>query len=720
MFFKKLCLLLICALSAHFAWASSDNNCGPNWTFGQREYNRCSNLPILAPSNDTRVNLKLLLVADGLARLQTKPNSKENTEYGYGKVPFSLDNFENNIFISQNKTDSLKNEHESVSTGDGTRCISNETGKADFIDALNQSKDLTTAEQKLLTEERQKLNPLCLEAPASKASSNVNSSNINAGKSDTSSTFNQFMQYLTAATAFYEGRYVEAESGFANLNSSAQPWLKEASLYMLGRTALNHSQQHAFDSAGFPDMNKVEKKALLKAEEKFNAYLKEYPGGRYASSARGLLRRVYWLSKQQQKLADEYAWQLKLPESPQRNVSINELALEVDNKLLVMADPKQIKNPLLLATLDLALMRQTGPTGAKQISFSDLKKQQPVFAGHKALYEYLLAAHLFYAQKDAVNTLKTLSDTIPENMTYLDFSRLVLRGLALEAKKDYPGARKLWLTLLQISRQPLQSETLQLALALNYEYSNELDLVFGQKTPITEPIIRIILIRNDASASLLRRIIKSKSASSQERDIALYTLLYKDLLQGHYSDYIKDYKLLPGDADKYKPSPDMDYGSKPQLARFTWSGKKSDDSYSCPSTLEIARKLAKNPKDPYGLVCLGDFVNSNGLDSDYVLSAYSADRSSGANGAVLGSAPSHFPGEIFSRGEGYKIVIANSNVKPDLIAYALYRSIQCYAPTGYNHCGGEDVEKAVRKSWFQTLKKRYAHTLWAQSLRYYW
>jgi|WetSurMetagenome_2_1015567.scaffolds.fasta_scaffold00091_16 hypothetical protein len=720
MLLRKLCLLLLCMLSSNFAWASSDNNCGPDWSFSQRGYDRCSNMPILTPDNDTRVNLKLLLVADGFARLQTKPNSKENTEYGYGKVPFSLDNFENNIFIFRNKTDSSNNEKESVSKGEGTRCISNETGKADFIDALDQSKDLTADERKRLTEERQKLNPGCVDAPASGTSNPVNIPNTNSIKSGTSSTFNQFIRYLAAAAAFYEGRYGEAESGFADLNNSAQPWLKEASLYMLGRTELNRSQQHAFDSAGFPDLDKVEKKALLKAEEKFKAYLKEYPGGLYASSARGLLRRVYWFSKQPQKLADEYTWQLNNPESPQHNLSINEFAQEVDSKLLVMADPKLIKNPLLLATLDLSLMRKAGSSATKQISFSDLQKQQPVFAGHKALYEYLLAAHLFYVQKDALNTLKTLTDTIPENMTYLDFSRLALRGLALEAKKDYPGARKLWLTLLHISRQPLQSETLQLALALNYEYSNNLELVFERNSPITEPIIRSILLRSSASANLLRRIIKSKSSSARERDIALYTLLYKDLLQGHYHDYIRDYKLLPGDADKYKASPVMDYSAKPQLARFTWSGKNSDDGYSCPSTLAIAGKLANNLKDPYGLICLGDFVHSNGLDSDAVLSGYSPSRSSDAKGAVLGSAPSHFPGEIFSRGEGYKIVIADANVKPDLKAYALYRSIQCYAPTGYNHCGGKDVDKTVRKSWFQTLKKRYAHTLWAQSLKYYW
>jgi hypothetical protein len=719
MFLKIICLLLVCLLGSDFAWASTDNSCEANWTFSSRGYDHCNNFPILVPSNDTRVNLKLLLVADGLAKLQINPNSKGNAEYGYGKVPFSLDNFENNIFIFQNKADIPNNERESAGRSYGTRCVSNETGMADFMKALDQSGDLTTAERKLLNEKRQKLNPACGDAPVS---GNLNSPDIKAGKTNTSSTFDRFMKYLAAAAAFYEGRYGEADSGFSDLSGGAQPWLKEASLYMLGRNELNRAQQNAFDRAGFPDPDKVEKKALLKAEMKFNAYLKEYPGGRYASSARGLLRRVYWLSRQQQKLADEYVWQLNHPESPQHNVPINELPHEIDAKLLVNADPGLIKDPLLLATLDLSLMRRTGSSGAGQISFSDLKKQKPAFAAHKALYEYLLAVHLFYVQNDAVNTLKTLSDNVPENMTYLDFSRLVLRGLALEAKKDHQAVRKLWLTLLKKPGQPLYAETVQLALALNYEYGNNLELVFESDSPITEPMIRSILIRSDASANLLRSIIRAKGVSARERNIALYTLLFKDLLQGHYRDYIRDYMLLPGDAANYKASPGAAGGDNPPLALFTWTGRNSSDGYNCPATTEIARKLANNPKDPYGLICLGDFVNSNNLDSELedVMSGYRALRKSGADGAALGSAPSHFPGKRFSRGEGYKSVIADAKAGPDLKAYALYRSIQCYAISGNNHCGGKNVEISVRKSWFQILKKRYAHTHWAQTLKYYW
>ena len=720
MFSKKLFLPIVFILLAHHAWASFDYFCTPTWTLDQGGYSRCSNLPFLAPGNDTRVNLKLLLVDGGFATLRAKPVGKEDAEVGYGKVPFSLETFENSFFSSQNATDGSNIEDTAGGGyGVGTRCVSDDTGKEDFIEAVKLSRDLSPAERNILTEERQKLKPTCIDVPASGASGKDGIQEKTAGKNP-SATYKQFMQYLSAAKAFYEGRYVEAGASFSGLVNSDAPWLKESSLYMLGRNELNYSQQNAFDEYGFPQLEKVDQKILTGAEVKFNNYLKAYPDGRYASSARGLLRRVYWMSNRQEKLAEEFDWQLNHPDSPQHNLSIFDLALEADHKLLATADPKRIKNPLLLATLDLSLMRPADSSEARQISFSDLQKQQPLFAGHEALYGYLLAAYGFYVQKDAANTLKTLPDSIPRKMTYLDFSRLILRGLALEATKDHAGARKLWLSLLPASGRPLQAETVQLGLAINYEYANELESVFRPGSPITEAEIRYILLRNNASAELLRRMIKAQYNSGDERHIATYTLLYKDLFQGHYQDYILDYRLLPVDTAEYRLSPGTGNDNREQLSLFTWAGKKTDDGYSCPSTLDIAKILAKNAKDPYGLICLGDFVNANDLEPGFIPGSQPAMQSSSAKGEVLGSAPSRFQGTIFSRGEAYKTVIADAGAAPDLKAYALYRAIKCYATSGNNHCGGNDAGKSVRKSWFHTLKTRYANSPWAKSLKYYW
>lgn len=708
-------LITFFLLSASSVWACVDYSCQPTWAIIHNGYDSCSNVPFLSPGNDTRVNLSLLLVDTNRAVLQVKTADKEDASLGYGRVPFSVETFDYSIFQSKTGPKDSNSENSASRNGFGSRCISNDSGKADFVQAVKQSKNLSPEEQRILTEARQQLAPSCDKAPVSNLFSQFKQYITTAIDTQSKSPlFKQFMRYIAAASAFYDGRYNEAESGFNELSNSDHDWLRETSCYMLGRTKLNLAQLNAFDSYGFVDLKNVDQSALQSTEAKFSIYLRTYPNGRYAASAKGLLRRVYWLSKQTAKLADEYAWQLNHLESSQNNLSLHDLILETDQKLFSSAEPTQIKDPLLLATLDLSLMRTTNTYGKKCINFSDLQKQQPAFTGYTPLFEFLLAAHCFYVQNNAQETLKYLPDTIPHMMSYLDFSRLILRGLALEATKDYSGARKLWLALLPLSKEPYQSETLQLALALNYEYSGMTEEVFKAGSPVTEPKIRAILLRNTASASLLRKVIKSKTTTPQEQHIALYTLLYKDLLQGWYQDYIKDYRLLPKGAARYRLTPGENPDEQPTLAIFTWSGKKSKDAYNCPSTLDIAEKLAKNPNDPNGLLCLGDFVNTNNLDSEYQLSGPSPGV------AVLGSSPTQFPGKLFSRGEAYRTIIANPKVTQEQEAYALFRLIWCYATSGYNHCGGQDVEEAVRKSWFNTLKTRHSNTIWSKGLKYYW
>ncbi|MNE82820.1 hypothetical protein D3C80_1795800 [compost metagenome] len=79
-----------------------------------------------------------------------------------------------------------------------------------------------------------------------------------------------------------------------------------------------------------------------------------------------------------------------------------------------------------------------------------------------------------------------------------------------------------------------------------------------------------------------------------------------------------------------------------------------------------------------------------------------------------------FEGPLYSRLDGYLKVIGDANAADDDRAYALYRAINCYAPSGYNGCGSQDIPPSQRKQWFRTLKSKYATTPWAKSLKYYW
>lgn len=108
----------------------------------------------------------------------------------------------------------------------------------------------------------------------------------------------QFAAYLDGTNAFYRADFLTATKAFANASHSANPWLKETGLYMVGRAQLNAAQANVFDNdSPTPSRARVTKVSLDAANTVFRTYLKVYPQGRYATSATGLLRRVAWLAE---------------------------------------------------------------------------------------------------------------------------------------------------------------------------------------------------------------------------------------------------------------------------------------------------------------------------------------------------------------------------------------------------------------------------------------
>lgn len=704
-------LLWLGVLGAPAAWASFDMTCSPTWSMANRHYNRCSNLSMLGPGNDSQVNLQLLLLDAGHAKIGLKPVRGDDVTEGYGRVPFSVESFNASMnpdeeVIGESATDAANDSYEAYGVGEGSRCQSNKDGDAAgaFIAALKTADELPEAEREALGRSRSQLMLQCGDGITA----------ISVPASIHSSAGQQFVGYISAAGAFYSGDYSTALLRFSELNGSTQPWLKEAALYMIGRTELNRAQQNAFDEDGFVQLDHVDDAALDAAEHGLADYLQKYPKGDYAASAKGLLRRVYWLKRQPEQLANAYAWQLAQNDPELSNISQAELVQEVDSKLLMTAKPADIKDPQLLAIVDLMQMRgDSSSPNSKYISLTELQAQQPLFVANQPLYAYLLAAHRFYVANDPTGALKELPDSMPStSMSYLDFSRLSLRGLALEASGDTAAARKLWLQLLPLAKQPLQRPQLELALAMNEERGGDLSRVFDATSPIQESAIREILLRHGASAELLRERIKASDADAHERDLALFVLLYKDLMRGRYQDFLSDYPLLPANAAGPVHAYDFAFGGQPPLGLFHWAGTDAGSGYACPSLRAVAQLLQKDPANAHGMNCLGEFIRVNELDG------FSLDRQ--PDKSDLGGAPTQFPGTPYSRQEGYKKIIADNAAAPTEKAYALYRAINCYGPSGYNSCGGKDVDKNQRKAWFQALKSRYADTGWADDLKYYW
>ena len=705
-------LILALALAAPLLFsspvqASADSTCYPQWKVKQLDYFGCSGMALLSPGNDTRINLLMLLNDRNGAVGVSHANSYDMMERRGDAQPFDYGIF--SLAIGQKPPE---DENADVD-GFGTRCVTNAGGQAAFDAALAAAKGLSANERDTLSKARRAMQPECSDG------SDMRAMVAEAAASVSSVTAKAFADYLRGTAAFYDGDFATARGFYLGLAKAGAAWPKEAAAYMLGRVELNVAMAAAFDEYGYLADDKTgDTRALAAAEKAFKAYIAAYPQGAYTVSAQGLLRKVYWLGKDNDRLLAEYVAAFKRKNLDGSNVSLADLVQEMDVKLGGWIEPDKVSDPFVLAMADLQAMRYSDdpdyPSDVKPITRAALDAQKAKFAGQEALFDYVRAVHSLYVAKDPDGALKLLPANAPGD-GYLAFSQRALRALALDAKGD-PGARAALAAVLDSGSKAFQRGTMELALAMHDERHAALDKVFDPASPVKDAEAREILLRYTAGPKLLRTQA-AKAAAKQEREVALYTLLYKEITRGFYRDFLADQALIPAGT---RPKPQDDYTAPvyTNIAIFKWAGAK--DGFACPSLATLATALAGAPKDAPSLLCLGEFARLNGFDEGSSWPDLPASLDKPPPKDELGGTPSLFPGKPFSRLEIYKSVIADPAAAPTSKAYALYRAVYCYGPSGYNSCGGTEVPIATRKGWFNQLKKTYPTSPWATKLKYYW
>jgi hypothetical protein len=371
---------------------------------------------------------------------------------------------------------------------------------------------------------------------------------------------------------------------------------------------------------------------------------------------------------------------------------------------------------MLLAVVDLARMRKLdeGDTGCcgGPLTREALEAQRPRFARAQPLFDYLRAAHAFFVENRPAEVLTIIAEApAPRAFTSIAFSRQMLRGMALEASRD-PRARTAWLAMLPAAQAPWQREAVELALALHDERAapGAVGIVLESGSPVKTPAIREILLAHVADTATLRRQAKDAAATAHERSVALFTLLYKQLTRGQYRGFLADLALVPADAPAQSGLWGFPANNPVPLGMLAAPGNPND--YGCPTLPVTVRALAATPRDAGARLCLAEFIRVNGFD-DFVLDTPPP-------AGELGGTPSRFPGGTFSRLELYKALIADPATPAGHRAYALYRAVQCYGPSGNNGCGGMEVPVETRRAWFQRLKRDHAASPWAKAARYYW
>lgn len=694
---KIFCITALAAVSAVVVWACAGGPDTPEWTIAKVSYDPYGSGAALVPGNDTRTNL-LLLMADRRGAIVRDPATRDDGP------PLILAPWK---VLAGNAVPPAADSDESYSDWEPTRCQSNADGTEAFLAALKAA-NMPAAERDELANARRALQPKC-DAPAAAASPSVNSA---TGKA--------FASYLAGAAAFYAGDWQAASSQFSGLSSASDPWVRETSAYMVARTALNAAIAVSVDEYGYlKDAKDRDIAPARTAGAGFAAYLKAYPGGRYASSARGLLRRAAWLQGDNRALSSLLADQLDRPryDGAQRDIDLIE---EIDDKLLEPAGSVSVDQALLTAVSDLRRMRpvEDWEEGRTRLTREELDAQKTIFAKDSALFDYLRAAHALFVRNQPREALALIPDAAhQQRFTYVQFSRQMLRGMALDAVGDR-NARGFWLSLLPGATQPYQRGAVELALGLHDERAGQIGRLFADGSPFTHPLLRQLLLERSAGPALLRQQATAK-VPAQERKVALYILLARELRGGAYAQWLTDQKLVPGDASGesgywsaayYAPS----YNNKlepPPLGLFGKAGKVG--AFGCPALTVTVATLAGQPQAVRPRLCLAEYFRLNGFDG------FEEEFAPMQGGGLASSKPTPgFP--AYERQAVYQQVLASAAASPDDKALALNRLVRCYAPAGYNSCGGDEATKAQRKGWFDRLKREYPASPWAKDLKYYW
>ena len=694
--------------------ASGDYGCQPNFSLENGEF-KCASRMVMGPGNDSRVNL-LLLARDAAGPGLTEGSYPESfLDEELGQVFFRWNGLRSAYYPAPDRPDADEKPFL------GTRCASVERGRAEFNAAMAANRRLPAAERSRLEQGRDVLHAICERENRYYAWAEPEELEERAAAEwpadIASGPGKEFLAYLKASGDFYREDWASARSAFDTLSKARDPWVRETAQYMLLRVDIGEAQGVSFDQWGNLERNpNASRPAITRAHQHIQAYLKAYPKGRYASSISGLARRVLWLDGRFDLLANVYG--TLLAKARPATVALPDMVEEIDNKLLDASEGMDVvDNPLLLAAVDLRRMRDHKYEdyfteyghGLAAMTHQELGAQQPQFAAMPELYEFLRASYAFHVEQDYRAVLKLLPDAARQaSFAPLQFSRQFLRGQALAALGDRNEAG-FWRDMIGGSQALYQRPLVELALALRLERDGKLSEIFAPGSPVENSMLRRRLLYFSAGPDILRAQAIAASRPVEERDLALFTLLRKQLSHGRYADFLKDIGKVRSGASVDGSTWWLDQAP---LGIFTRGRVQAD--YACPQLAATVEALARNAQDVQAQLCLGEFWRLNGFDYLY------AQVEAGVADGELGSTVEPFPGTQTPRSALYDSIIANPNAPANDKAYALYRAIRCYAPTGSSTCGGEEVPESRRKAWFEQLKTQYANTRWARDLRYYW
>lgn len=526
--------------------------------------------------------------------------------------------------------------------------------------------------------------------------------------------------YIKARDAFYNNDFALAKKYFTSLAQSNNAWIAETSTYNLIRVALRAAI--SADEYGFADHNKFNTAFADEALQAINHYLKTYPQGKYVASAEGLKRRVDWIKGDAPKIALNYlSVMAQMPKSNTDNIT---LLQEMDfygvffkdangyryiddrnNNASIATNNFLWENSVLLTAQWLYNLRQGNHLDSNWKELLKTHAAKFSESEQKTLIPFLKVSAEFYQERNYAEVITATShwEKLLNDKSIIATSTLVLRAFALEASGDFSSALKV-LKALQKNRSfsPL-NRYVEKAILANILWSDHLMDLFSKNNPIDNQSLRDEIIRSSATATELQKIMNLKTVTPHEKELAGYVLMQKLVAHGNYQDLYKTYMTNKA------------FYSTINIVTFGESSKSLCEN----NTETILKDLTQAQPKNISKLCI----------SYWTLPSVPVTYDNSKIIASLGQPidPNKFKSDGFTgtREEDMSIwqkVAADASLEPELRANMLHELLQCFYPTGYNRCPGntEEIPTEQRKKWFVQLKTQFKNTSWAQQQKYYW
>ena len=364
-------------------------------------------------------------------------------------------------------------------------------------------------------------------------------------------TDNDYEKYLLAVAYLYADRYDESDKYFNVLSNNRNSQFSELSKYMLARSALLSSQK--LWNGNVRDFKKIDKSKNEIAITRFNEYLSAYPKGKYASSAKGLIRRAHFLNANESeysKLLNTAAETLLSEVERSRESSVKDVVAikRIIEELNSHNYDELASNPLL--SLQLLFNKYNGMKASTKLGEQITK-----------LDHYLVISRL-YANKEYNKVIDEVNSKSP-------VVEKLLLARSYEAEGKYREAVITW-KMIKNERYTTDKKIYEIITKILVDnYGIEEILVDKNEIPeSTKKVYLASLCTDDKQLKLL----SGNKLDAQNRHIVLADLATRYL-------YTEEFKKLDGLFSNYSDSDMKEFGAIRTAVRDINSDKKLGRAY---------------------------------------------------------------------------------------------------------------------------------------------